>query len=201
MWVEYLITHVGYPLVFVLTAAEYSGLPLPGETAVLVAAATAGAGKGFTIWIVFLLAALGAIAGDMVGYQIGRRGGRALFERLSGRLWFRETHIRKAENFFARRGFIAVFAGRWISYLRLFTALMAGVSRMPYHKFLLANVLSGILWAGAMSWLGFKFGKHLAGIEQAIEEVGFGILAIALIAIALYFLITNLLQRREHPPE
>ncbi len=199
MSIEALINHIGYPLVFFLIAAEYSGLPLPGETALLIAAATAGAGKGFNIWLVFFFASLGAIAGDSIGYMIGRRGGRVLFERLSGRLWFKETHIRKTEDFFAYHGGIAVFIGRWISYLRLLTALMAGVSRMNYPKFLLSNVLSGILWAGVVGYLGYKFGKHLAIVEQTIEEIGFGILIVALVAAALYFIASGLFFHRERP--
>ena len=199
MSIETLINHIGYPLVFLFIAAEYSGLPLPGETAVLIAAATAGAGKGFNIWFIFLFASFGAIVGNSVGYQIGRRGGRLLFQRLSGWLWFKEAHIRKAELFFARHGGITVFIGRWISYLRILTGIMAGVSRMNYPKFFLCNVLSGILWAGVVSYLGFKFGKHIAVIEQTIEEIGLGIFVIALAAVTLYFLATKLFFPRERP--
>ena len=115
MSMEALINHIGYPLVFLIVAAEYSGLPLPGETAVLLAAAAAGAGKGFHIGLVFLLAAIGAIIGNAIGYQIGRRGGRVLIERLSGLLRFKEAHIRRAEDFFAKYGVITIFIGRWIS--------------------------------------------------------------------------------------
>jgi membrane protein DedA with SNARE-associated domain len=199
MSIEALIHHIGYPLVFLFIAAEYAGLPLPGETALLIAAGAAGAGRGFHIGIVFLFASLGAIAGDSIGYFIGRRGGRPLFERLSGKLWFKEEHIRKAELFFERHGGLAVFFGRWIAYLRLLTALMAGVSRMNYPKFLLANVLSGVLWAGVICWLGFKFGRHLALIEQAIEIIGFAILAAALVATAVWFLVFRVILHRERP--
>jgi membrane protein DedA with SNARE-associated domain len=199
MSIEALIIHIGYPLVLFFIAAEYSGLPLPGESAVLITAATAGAGKGFNIWIVFLFASLGAIIGDSIGYLIGRRGGRILFERFSGRLWFKEAHIRKTENFFAHHGGIAVFFGRWISYLRLLTAIMAGISRMNYSKFLLSNVLSGVLWAGVVSYLGYKFGKHITIIEQNVEEIGFMILIIAIALVAVYFLAAKLFFHRERP--
>jgi membrane protein DedA with SNARE-associated domain len=199
MSIEALIIHIGYPLVLFFIAAEYSGLPLPGETAALIAAATAGAGKAFNIWLVFLFAALGAIVGDSIGYLVGRRGGRVLFERFSGRLWFKEAHIRKTEDFFAHHGGMAVFFGRWISSLRLLTAIMAGVSRMNYPKFLISNVLSGILWAGVISYLGYKFGKHITIIEQTIEEIGFMILIIAIAVVAVYFLAAKLFFRRERP--
>jgi len=199
MSIEALIIHIGYPLVLLFIAAEYSGLPLPGETAVLIAAATAGAGKGFNIWLVFLFASLGAIVGDLIGYFIGRRGGRVLFERFSGRLWFKKAHIRKTEDFFAHHGSIAVFFGRWISYLRLLTAIMAGISRMNYTKFLLSNILSGILWAGVVSYFGYKFGKHITIIEQAVEEIGFMILIIAIAVVGVYFLAAKLFFRRERP--
>jgi membrane protein DedA with SNARE-associated domain len=199
MSIEALINHIGYPLVFLIVAAEYSGLPLPGETAVLLAAAAAGAGKGFHFGLVFLFAAIGAIAGNTIGYQIGRRGGRVFIERLSGLLRFKEAHIRKTEDFFARYGVIAIFIGRWISYLRVLTALMAGVSRMHYPKFLLCNVLSGILWAGVVTFLGFKFGRNIAVVEQGIEEIGLVTIVVALTLVAVYFLATRLFFHHDNP--
>jgi membrane protein DedA with SNARE-associated domain len=173
---EALILSVGYPLVFLFIMGESAGVPLPGETTVLIASGAAGAGKGFNIWLVFLFASAGAIVGDTIGYWIGRRGGRALLGRLSGKLWFKKDHIEKAEKFFAKHGGKAVFFGRSVSYLRVLTALMAGVSQMNYPRFLFYNALGGIAWAAVVSFVGFKFGRHLDVVESVIREIGWGVL-------------------------
>jgi membrane protein DedA with SNARE-associated domain len=187
MSLEALIQTVGYPFVFLFIMGESAGVPLPGETTVLIASAAAGAGKGFNIWLVVAVASAGAITGDTIGYWIGRRGGRALLDRLSGKLWFRKDHIEKAERFFSRHGGKAVFFGRSVSYLRVLTALMAGVSRMHYPRFLFYNALGGIVWASVVSFIGFKFGRRLPLIERIIREMGWGILIVGMCIAAAYY--------------
>jgi membrane protein DedA with SNARE-associated domain len=187
MSLEVLIQTVGYPLVFLFIMGESAGVPMPGETTVLIAAGAAGSGKGFTIWLVFVFAAAGAIVGDTIGYWIGRRGGRALLGRLSGRLWFKQDHIEKAERFFARHGGKAVFFGRGVSYLRVLTALMAGVSRMYYPRFLFYNAMGGITWAAVVSFVGYKFGQNLPLVEKIIGEIGWGLLIAAVCIAAVYY--------------
>jgi membrane protein DedA with SNARE-associated domain len=187
MSLEALIQTVGYPLVFLFIMGESAGVPMPGETTVLIAAGAAGAGKGFNIWLVFTFAAAGAIVGDTIGYWIGRRGGRALFARLSGKLWFKKEHIEKAERFFAKHGGKAVFLGRGVSYLRVLTALMAGVSRMHYPRFLFYNALGGITWAAVVSFVGYKFGQNLPLVEKVIREIGWVVLVAVVCVAAGYF--------------
>lgn len=184
---EALIQTVGYPLVFLLIMGESAGVPLPGETAVLVAAGAAGAGKGFNVWLVFAFAAAGAIAGGIIGYWIGRRGGRALLERFSRRRWFKKDHIEKVEKFFARHGGKAVFFGRSVSYVRMLTALMAGVSRMYFPRFLFYNAIGSITWAAVVSFVGYKFGRHLPFVEKVIDEIGWGVLIAVLCIAAVYY--------------
>jgi membrane protein DedA with SNARE-associated domain len=95
-------------------------------------------------------ATAGAIIGDSVGYAIGRRGGRPLPARLGARFpgHFGEGNIATAERSFRTWGVWAVFFGRFVALPRIFAGPLAGVLRMPYGKFLTANVLGGILWAG-----------------------------------------------------
>jgi membrane protein DedA with SNARE-associated domain len=192
MPLETIILSVGYPLVFSLIMGESMGVPMPGETAVLIAAGAAGAGKSFNIWLVFLCSAAGATAGGMIGYWIGKRGGRNLLLRLSGRRWFTKAHLEKAERFFSQHGGKAVFFGRSVSYLRILTALMAGVSHMNYPRFLLYNALSGIAWAGVVSFIGYKFGQHLDLIEKSIKVFGRGLIAAAVLLVILYYVARKL---------
>jgi membrane protein DedA with SNARE-associated domain len=188
MHLESLISAMGYPAVFLLVMGECMGIPLPGETGLLIAAAASGTGKMFVIWWVIVAAASGAIVGDTLGYWIGRRGGRGLVLRLTGKFFIKREHLEKAEVFFLHHGGKAVFFGRSVSYLRVLTALLAGVSRMYYPKFLLFNALGGIAWAAVFGLAGYAFGKNLGFLEERIREIGWGALAVFIMAVIVYFL-------------
>jgi membrane protein DedA with SNARE-associated domain len=197
MHLEALIETIGYPAVFFLVMGECMGVPMPGETALLIAAAAAGTGKMFSIGWVILAASGGAIVGDTLGYWIGRRGGRALVLRLTGKLRIQTEHLEKAERFFDRHGGKAVFFGRSVSYLRVLTALLAGVSRMRYARFLVFNALGGIAWAAVFGCAGFYFGKNLGFLEERIHEIAWGLLLIGGIGALLYFLLKKSDQRKK----
>jgi membrane protein DedA with SNARE-associated domain len=188
MHLESLISAIGYPAVFFLVMGECMGIPLPGETGLLIAAAASGTGKMFSIWWVISAAAAGAIVGDTLGYWIGRRGGRSLVLRLTGKFFIKREHLEKAEVFFLHHGGKAVFFGRSVSYLRVLTALLAGVSRMYYPKFLLFNALGGIAWAVVFGLAGYAFGKNLGFLEERIREIGWGALAVFIMAVIAYIL-------------
>src|SRR5207237_526812 len=104
---------------------------------------------------------VGAIGGDSIGYAIGHRGGRALFVMVGIRFpkHFGPTHLASAEKAFERWGVWTVFFGRFIALLRIFAGPLAGALRMPYWKFLIANVLGGVCWAGGTTLLVYKVGK------------------------------------------
>jgi membrane protein DedA with SNARE-associated domain len=188
MHLEPFITAMGYPAVFLLVMGECMGIPLPGETGLLIAAAASGTGKMFDIRWVIVFATAGAIVGDTLGYWIGRRGGRGLVLRLTGKFFIKKEHLEKAEMFFSRHGGKAVFFGRSVSYLRVLTALLAGVSRMRYPKFLVYNALGGIAWAIVFGLAGYAFGKNLGFLEERIREIGWGALAVFLVAVIAFFL-------------
>ncbi|HZZ45523.1 MAG TPA: DedA family protein [Pseudonocardia sp.] len=142
------------PLAIVLTVAvviglESLGIPLPGEI-VLIGAAMLASQHVVSPVAVAAGASAGAIIGDTIGYSIGKWGGKPLFERLGRRFpkHFGPDHLAAAEKAFARWGVWAVFFGRFIALLRIFAGPLAGVLKMPYRKFLLANAAGGICWAG-----------------------------------------------------
>ncbi|WP_255953873.1 DedA family protein [Streptomyces odontomachi] len=139
-----------YVLVGVVVGVESLGIPLPGEI-VLVAAALLSSQKGTVDPVVLgACASAGAVIGDSIGYAIGRRGGRPLLGWL-GRTFpkhFSPGHVAAAERSFEKWGMWAVFFGRFVALLRIFAGPLAGVLRMPYWKFLTANLLGGVVWAG-----------------------------------------------------
>lgn len=169
------VASYGYLAVGVIILVECAGIPLPGETALLVAAAYAGAGH-LQIGIVVLVAAAAAILGDNAGYWVGRQGGRALLERYGKRVRLDASRLAQLETFFARHGAGAVFWGRFIGVLRTYAALFAGVSRMRYSIFAVYNALGGITWAVVFGLLGYFFGQNLHLVEQIVGTLGWALL-------------------------
>ena len=183
--------NVGYPLLFVLVAAESAGAILPGETALIVAAALAGQGR-LSLPLVIGVAAVAAIVGDNIGYVIGRRGLRRLIDRPGRWAAGRRRLVERGEVFFARRGPSAVFFGRWLPGLRVVTSWLAGADRMPWRRFLLWNALGGIAWATTIGALAYLLGRSASGSLGAIGFVGLGVAV-------LVYLVTRVRRRRHSP--
>jgi len=183
-----LIATYGYIVVFLIVLMESAGIPLPGETSLLVGAALAATGS---LWLpgVIIAAALGAILGDTAGYWLGRTYGLALIRR-HGRLFrFDERKLERAEAFFARHGEKTIFLGRFVPVGRIFSAVLAGVSRMRYGRFLLWNAAGGIVWATAVGILGYVFGSQLPLIERLVQQFGFALLGALILAVAVRYVL------------
>jgi membrane protein DedA with SNARE-associated domain len=174
---------VGYSVVFALIAVETMGIPVPGETALITAALLAHDGR-LSIAVLIVLAAAAAILGDNVGFAIGRKGGRRLFERPGPFHEQRLAALATGEPFFARHGPKAVFLGRWVAGLRIASAWLAGMNRMDWRRFLFWNALGGICWAASVG-LGTYFVGHAF---EEIVGVG-GIVAAAVVGGALLMLL------------
>lgn len=188
-----LVESYGYVIVFLLVGIESLGIPLPGETALLVAAAFAAL-SGLDIYVVVAVAAAGAIIGDNTGYWIGRKGGMALVRRFGRRVGLNARKIDRIRSFFDRYGPKAVFFGRFVAVLRTWVAVFAGTAHMPYGRFMLFNALGGVVWSIIIGTLGFLFGTQLPRIKHYLNLVT--IIALALIAVAVVLAI--LLRRRAH---
>ena len=193
--VKHLIDVAGYPLLFLLVMSESSGIPVPGETALITAAVLASQGK-LEISAVIGLAAAGAIVGDNIGYLIGRKGGRWILERPGLLRQQRLQVLTVGEPFFERHGPKAVFFGRFLLGLRIWASWLAGATRMPWRSFLLWNALGGITWAIAVGVIAYYLG-HSA--ENAIEAFGLYGLAAVLVAIASTLYLHRRHRRRKSP--
>ncbi|GAA5226067.1 VTT domain-containing protein [Paeniglutamicibacter antarcticus] len=182
------------PLVYVIVgalafgeAAAFVGLVLPGETALFLGGVIASQGK-VDLGIMLVIAVVAAIAGDSVGYEIGRRFGPSLKRSRAGRFVGAEKWA-KGEQFLAKRGGTAVLLGRWVGLLRALVPAIAGMSRMPYKTFLLYNTIGGTLWAVTVVLVGFFAGQSYKTIEQYLGKASLiltlilvGALLIALVA-------------------
>jgi membrane-associated protein len=147
--------------------AESSGVPVPGETALIAGAVLAQRGK-LSIEAVIAIAAAAAIVGDNIGYFVSRRVGRGLLERPGPLHARRLAFLERGDRFFARHGSKAVFFGRWILGLRVWASWMAGISGMRWRTFLLWNALGGISWAVSIGLLAYWVGKAAAHLFAAV---------------------------------
>jgi membrane protein DedA with SNARE-associated domain len=127
-------------------AGKY-GLPLPGETILVLAAIYAATEPSFNIGVVIAVAAFGAIVGDNAGYWLGLRYGYALLLRYGERIGMFEARIKLGQYLYLKHGAKVVFLGRFVALLRILAAFLAGVNRMPWRAFLVANASGGIIWA------------------------------------------------------
>jgi undecaprenyl-diphosphatase len=177
---------LGLPALAALVFGESAGLPLPGETALIVAGGLAAAGH-LSLPAVILVAALAATTGDMLGYWIGRRGGRRVLLREGRFSAHRRAAVSKADHYFARYGVVTVFFARFIPGVRVVGALAAGASEMRWRSFAIANMLGCITWATTVASF-----AYVAGPEGTVVLIGLG-LSVA----AVGFIVTARNARRE----
>src|SRR3989441_11957587 len=164
-----LVASYGYVVLFFLVGVESLGIPLPGETALITAAAWAALGH-LSISAVIATAVLAAIIGDNGGYWIGREGGIALVRRYGRVLHLNESHLARAHSFFERHGPKTVFVGRFIALLRTWAAVLAGAARMPYGTFMIYNALGAVCWAVIVGTLGYGFRRKLPELERSLWQ-------------------------------
>ena len=180
----HLLVTYGLVLLFLAVAIESAGVPIPGETALITAAVFAATGQHhFSITWVIVVAAAGAIIGDNVGYTLGRLGGRRLLERFKP---LREA-LPRSERFFRKHGGKTVFIGRFIAFLRVTAAWLAGISKMHWLEFFAWNAAGGIVWATGVGLVAYYAGKSAA---DAIGRYGLyvgGAAALVGAAVAVWF--------------
>ena len=182
--VEHLIHVAGYPLLVLLVMSETSGIPVPGETALITAALLASKGD-LNIELVIVLAAAAAIVGDNIGYLIGRKGGRWALERPGRFHRERLRVIATGEPFFERHGPKAVFFGRFVLGLRVWASWLAGATHMRWRSFLLWNALGGICWATVVGLVAYLLGRSAGNALQTFGLFGLGAALLGLITAAV----------------
>jgi membrane protein DedA with SNARE-associated domain len=192
--VTHLLLSYGLVLLFLIVAGESAGIPLPGETALIAASILATPEQGhYSLPAVIAVAAAGAIVGDNVGYWIGRTGGRRLVERWSLTRRYAERVLPRGERYFARHGGKTVFVARFVAVLRVTAAWLAGITHMPWWRFLLWNAAGGIVWATGVGLLAYYFGRAAADAVAHFGLLGaVGVIALA----ALGFVVLHVWNKR-----
>lgn len=170
--VEHLIQSGGLLLIALIVFAETGllvGFFLPGDTLLFTAGFFAAQGN---LPLPELLAVLiiAAIAGNTVGYEIGFHTGRRIFRKKDG-VFFREDYIEKAEQFYEKHGGKTIILARFVPIVRTFSAVVAGVGRMPRLKFFAYNVIGAVLWCVSVTLLGYWLGSKIPSIDKYILPV------------------------------
>ncbi|MDB5691419.1 MAG: hypothetical protein JWO81_482 [Alphaproteobacteria bacterium] len=181
-----LVRSYGLWVLFGFVFLESTGIPLPGETALIAAALYAGATHHFALWEVIAVAFAAAVAGDTMGYVIGRRFGHRLLRRHGHYVGLSEQRLRIGEYLFRCHGGKIVFAGRFVALLRVLAALLAGAHRMPWPRFAIMNALGGLCWASLFAGAAYTFGDRVRQVERPIA---FGLLALVVLLVAAAFLV------------
>ncbi|MCX4833967.1 DedA family protein [Streptomyces sp. NBC_00006] len=176
-WLDTIPAVAVYLLVAGVIGVESLGIPLPGEIVLISAALLSSQHGDVNPIILGACASAGAVVGDSIGYAIGRKGGRPLLAKMGRKFpkHFGPGHVGAAERSFEKWGMWAVFFGRFIALLRIFAGPLAGVLHMPYWKFLIANVLGGVIWAGGTTAVIYYVGVVAEDWLKRFSYVGLGV--------------------------
>ena len=166
----------GYLALFLVFLEDF-GVPVPGETVLIISAIYAGAGR-LNIWLVALIGFIAAILGDNVGFGIGHFGGRPLAERYGKYIFLTPERLDKATTFFERHGGKVIVIARFVEGLRQANGIIAGITGMHWKKFFLFNALGAALWVGVWVSIGYFSGSNIDSIYKTATryELYFGVL-------------------------
>ena len=168
------------------------GFFLPGDSLLFTAGLLIRTQDVLPLWAVLLTVPLAAIAGDQVGYLIGRKAGPRIFNRPDSR-FFQQEYVDKAYAYFERYGARTIVLARFVPIVRTFAPVVAGVSRMDYRTFVTYNVVGGVLWGAGVVLLGYFLGG-IAFVADNVEAIILGIVALSVLPIV----VEVLRARREH---
>jgi membrane protein DedA with SNARE-associated domain len=178
--IEHYMLAYGYWAVFFGVMLENAGVPVPGETILLIAGYFASTGE-FHLGLVMLIAATGAVGGDNIGFAIGHHYGRTFLLRVGRFFFLTPKRLAHMENFFERHGNKTILIARFITGLRVFAALLAGASKMPWRVFIVFNVAGAVLWSVVITMLGYLFGQSLPLLIKWVGRSGTILLICAIV--------------------
>jgi membrane protein DedA with SNARE-associated domain len=178
------LEHVGYLGVALLVCIEGFGIPSPGQTAVIVAAAYAGNGH-LNIAAVVAVALLGTIAGDNIGYLIGHFAGRRVVLRYGRYVRLTAERLERVEAFVHRRGPAVITIARFVEGLRQLNGIVCGSTGLPWRRFASFDALGAVAWVGVWATAGYLAGNHLDAVEATLRRnLWLGIAAVILLIVA-----------------
>lgn len=188
------LNQYGYLAIAALITLEDFGVPVPGETVLILGAVYAGAGR-LNVWLVALLGFLAALAGDNIGFAIGHFGGRRLAERYGRYILLTPERLDRASAFFERHGGKIIIIARFIEGLRQANGIIAGTSGMRWTKFVVFNAIGAALWVAVWTSLGYFSGSHINTIYNTATRYD-TYLAIAVGVLLVVYIVWRILRAR-----
>jgi len=170
-------------IVFVETGM-FVGFFLPGDSLLVTAGVFAASGQLRLGWLLSLVT-LCAIAGDQLGYAIGRKAGNSLYRRKNSR-FFKHEHLQEAHDFYERYGGKTVIMARFIPIIRTFCPPVAGAARMSYTRYLIYDILGGLLWVWSMVLVGYTLGRSVPHVDKKIHYVIAAVIVLSFIPAAYH---------------
>ncbi|HUZ30628.1 MAG TPA: DedA family protein [Xanthobacteraceae bacterium] len=184
--IAHLVHVYGLAVVAGVVGLESIGLPVPGESALILAAIFAGTKHDLNIVWVIVTAASAAIVGQMLGYLIGREFGYWLLLKYGSYLRITEGRIKLGEYLFLRHGGKIIIIARFVPFLRALAGILAGANRMPWRQFMVANVVGATAWAIFFGVAAYMFGREIERLAGPLVIV-IGIATVVVIAIGAIF--------------
>ncbi|HEY6305588.1 MAG TPA: DedA family protein [Candidatus Angelobacter sp.] len=179
------VVHYGYWAVGAALLIENAGVPVPGETILLLASLLAYSQHELQLPWIIVVATIAATVGDNLGFALGFYGGRPVLERYRTAFRIRDSTLTRGEELFARYGAVTIFFARFVFGMRIIAGPLAGVLRMPWRRFTVFNFLGAAVWVTVISSAGYLFGQHLGRLEREIKRFDIAAL-IAVLVLALW---------------
>jgi membrane protein DedA with SNARE-associated domain len=178
------VVQYGYWAVGGALLLENAGVPVPGETILLLACFLAYSEHDLRLPWIIVVATIAATVGDNLGFALGYYGGRPLLARYQSLFRIENKTVQRGEELFARYGAVTVFLARFVFGMRVIAGPMAGVLRMPWRKFTVFNFLGATLWVTVISGVGYLFGQHWERLAGEVKRIDIAA-AILLVIVAV----------------
>ena len=178
----------GYWAVAAGLLLENAGVPVPGETILILASAASFGERELRLPWIIVFGTIAATTGDNIGYWIGRRGGRPLLERWKHLFRVSDKHIRIGEALIEKKGPVAIFLARFVAGARIFAGPLAGILHMNWPRFALFNFLGAVVWVTVIATLGHLFGSQIDRLMRWISDANWAVLvAVIVVIMVLWF--------------
>ena len=177
----------GYWTVAFALMLENIGIPVPGETILLLASFLAFSEHRLSLPYIILVGVFAATLGDNIGFVIGHYGGRPLLDRYSSFFRMKPQAVTRGEELFERYGALTILVARFIAGLRIIAGPLAGVLRMHWRKFAIFNFLGAVLWVTTISGVGYLFGKHWEKLLEIMKGINLVLFAVAVVLGVIYW--------------
>jgi membrane protein DedA with SNARE-associated domain len=165
---------------------ENAGIPVPGETILILASVVAYNTHELHLPWIIVIGVIAATAGDNIGYWVGRKGGRLLLERWKRFFRVDQKHIATAEALIQKRGDVAILFARFITGVRVIAGPLAGILQMQWPRFALFNFLGAVTWVSVIASIAYAFGSQLDQLLAYMQRANYAIL-IAVVVLILFF--------------